>query len=189
MNRSYQARRRAQRRIWHMEKRKKEMREYLVTDKDDLCFPCFVIHSDNVEYLDGILWLDDQVLDDKNMSGHSLGTRRIQSPMNSIYPLRYMIEDITGLMRHRGKFFIDNNGRVFNYEKTETVKIHYHKIRKREKKTTATVLWLKDCPFPFAEKSPPPVEVTWAGVMYRDGLPMAIYDFAEEKQKSTWRKI
>ena len=55
-----------------------------------------------------------------------------------------MIEDITGLMRHRGKFFIDNNGRVFNYEKTETVKIHYHKIRKREKKTTATVLWLKD---------------------------------------------
>ena len=100
-----------------------------------------------------------------------------------------MIEDITGLMRHRGKFFIDNLGKVFNYEKTETVKLQYHKIRKREKKTTATVLWLKDCPFPFAEKSPPSDELTWAGVLYRDGLPMAIYDFAKEKQKATWRKV
>ena len=107
---------------------RKRREEYLVVDKDKLVFPCFVIHSDNVELIDGILWLDDQVLDDKNMSGHTLGIRRIQSPMNSIYPLRYMIEDITGLMRHRGKFFIDNLGKVFNYEKTETVKLQYHKI-------------------------------------------------------------
>ena len=170
-----------------MKKRKKD--SYLVTNKEELRFPCFVIHSDNVELLDGILWLDDQVLDDKNMSGETLGKRRIQSPMNSIYPLRYMIEDITGLMRHRGKHFVDNNGRVFTYEKTETVKLHYHKIRKKEKKTTATVIWLKDCPFPFAEKSPPREELTWAGVLYKDGVPIAIYDFTEEKQKSTWRKI
>ena len=168
---------------------RKRREEYLVVDKDKLVFPCFVIHSDNVELIDGILWLDDQVLDDKNMSGHTLGIRRIQSPMNSIYPLRYMIEDITGLMRHRGKFFIDNLGKVFNYEKTETVKLQYHKIRKREKKSTATVLWLIDCPFPFAEKSPPSDELSWAGVLYRDGLPMAIYDFAKEKQKATWRKV
>ena len=75
----------------------------MVDRKEDLRFPVFVIHSDNVELIDGIIWLDDQVLDDKNMSGDTLGQRRIQSPMNSIYPLRYMIEDITGLMRHRGK--------------------------------------------------------------------------------------
>ena len=187
MNRSFLARQRSQRRIWSMNKKKREA--YLVTRKEDLRYPIYVIHSDNVELLDGIIWLDDQVLDDKNMEGDSLGLRRIQSPMKSIYPLRYMIEDITGLMRHRGKFFIDSDGRVFNYEKTETVKLHYHKIRKREKKTTATVLWLKDCPFPFAEKSPPREELTWAGVLYSQGIPMAIYDFAEEQQKSTWRKI
>ena len=187
MNRSIKARQRAQRRVWSMNKQKRA--KYMVDRKEDLRFPVFVIHSDNVELIDGIIWLDDQVLDDKNMSGETLGQRRIQSPMNSIYPLRYMIEDITGLMRHRGKFFIDSNGMVFNYEKTETVKVHYHKIRKKEKKTTATVLWLKDCPFPFAEKRPPRDELTWAGVLYKEGIPMAIYDFAEEKQKSTWRKI
>ena len=61
--------------------------EFLVTDKKDLVFPIFVLHSDNVELLDGILWLDDQVLDDKNMKGRSLGIRRLQSPMKSLYPL------------------------------------------------------------------------------------------------------
>ena len=82
LNRSYKARQRSQRRIWNMRKRREE---YLVVDKDKLVFPCFVIHSDNVELIDGILWLDDQVLDDKNMSGHTLGIRRIQSPICLLY--------------------------------------------------------------------------------------------------------
>jgi|TARA_R110000851_G_scaffold308583_1_gene467534 hypothetical protein len=160
-----------------------------VTRREDLVFPIYVIHNDNVELLDGILWLEDQVLDDKNMDGHTLGMRRIQTPMKSIYPLRYMIEDETGLMRHRGKTFVDNEGRVFAYEKTEICKVHYHKIKKREKKTVATVLWLKGCPFPFAEKSPPPVELTWAGVLYRRDIPWKIWDFSDKREKSTWRKI
>ena len=139
--------------------------DYQVTSKEELIFPLYIIHSDNIELIDGILWLDDQVLDDKNMDGKTLGRRRIQSPMKSIYPLRYMIEDEIGLMRHRGKTFLDSGGRVFNYEKTETCKLHYNKILNREKKTIATVLWLKDCPVPFAEKSPPSEELTWAGVL------------------------
>ena len=38
-------------------------------EADRIQFPVFVIHTDNVEEIDGILWIDDQVLDDKNMSG------------------------------------------------------------------------------------------------------------------------
>ena len=163
--------------------------EYLITDKDDLEYPLYVIHSDNVDLVDGILWLDDQVLDDRNMVGNSLGRRRLQSPMNSLYNLKYQIEDIRGLMKHRQKTFIDTNGNIFNYEKTDTVQIKYHKIKKREKKEVATVLWLKGCPFPFSEKRPPADEITWAGVMYKNGIPWHIYDFAEEEKKATWRKI
>lgn len=163
--------------------------EERVDSREDLVFPIYVIHSDNVELIDGILWLDDQVLDDKNMEGETLGQRRLQTPMKSIYPLRYMLEDEVAMMRHKRKTFIDNEGRVFSYEKTKTVKIHYHKIRKREKKGVATVLWLKDCPFPFAEKSPPSEELTWAGVMYLEGFPWKIFNFTEERKKSTWRKI
>ena len=163
--------------------------DYLITDKEDLVYPLYVIHSDNVELIDGILWLDDQVLDDKNMFGDTLGMRRLQSPMDSMYKLKYQIEDIRGLMKHRGKTFIDTEGRVFNYEKTEKVEIKYHKIRRKEKKDIATVVWLSGCPFPFSEKSPPADGLTWAGVMYKNGIPWHIYDYAEEQKKATWRKI
>tara|TARA_R100000656_G_scaffold121986_2_gene97312 strand:+ start:2638 stop:3147 length:510 start_codon:yes stop_codon:yes gene_type:complete len=156
---------------------------------DDIEFPIYVIHSDNVEEIDGLLWLDDQVVDDKNMSGETLGKRRLQSPMKSIYPLKYMIEDEIGLMKHRGRNYIDTHGRIINYEKTKTLKLVYHKIRKREKKGIATVIWLKDCPFAFAEKSPPPPDVTWAGLLYDSGIPWKIYDFTKVKKKETWRKI
>ena len=36
-------------------------------------FPVYVVHTDNVELIDGILWVEDQVLDDKNMSGATIG--------------------------------------------------------------------------------------------------------------------
>ena len=60
---------------------------------------------------------------------------------------------------------------------------------KREKKGIATVLWLKDVPFPYAEKSPPNPDLSWAGVLYNRGIPWKIYDFSNEKKKDTWRKI
>lgn len=163
--------------------------DYLVTNREELVFPIFVIHSDNIDYLDGILWLDDQVLDDKNMKGRNLGIRRLQSPMKSLYPLKYMIQDEVSLMKHRAKTFIDSTGRVFHYEKTEKVDIIYHKIVKREKKTLATVIWCKDCPFPFDEKSPPKEEFSWAGVIYRSGIPWKVYEYSETYKKKTWRKI
>ncbi len=179
-------RQRSQRRIYFRSQQMKSTRVYSIKD---LVFPLFVIHTDNTEVIDGILWIDDQVLDDLNMSGETLGARRLQSPMKSIYPLKYMIEDEIGLMKHRGNTFIDNVGNVINYEKTRSLKLKYHKITKREKKGIATVLWLKDVPFPFAEKSPPDIEITWAGVLYDSGIPWKIYEFSDEKKKDTWRKI
>ena len=62
-------------------------------DYSKINFPVFSVHTDNVEFIDGILWIDNQVLDDKYMSGDTLGKRRLQSPMKSLYPLKYMLED------------------------------------------------------------------------------------------------
>jgi len=152
-------------------------------------FPIYVIHSDNVEELDGILWLDDQVLDDKNMQGETLGMRRIQTPMKSIYPLRYMIEDEISMLKHRGTTFIDSKGKIIVKEKNRTAKLIYHKIRKRELKEVATVIWLTGVPFPFVEKRPPPAEYTWAGVLHLSGFPWKVWEYCEEKKKDSWRKV
>ena len=75
---------------------------------DRLKFPIFTVHTDNVEVVDGIMWIENQVLDDRNMSGDTLGKEDLQSPMKSIYPLKSMIRDIVGLLKHQGKHYIDS---------------------------------------------------------------------------------
>ena len=51
----------------------------------NLEFPIFLLDSGNWELADGILFLDGQVLDDRNQSGATLGARRLQSPFNDLY--------------------------------------------------------------------------------------------------------
>ena len=47
-------------------------------------YPVYVIHGEPEE-LDNMLWLNDQVIDDRNMLGETLGLRRLQNPMKSLY--------------------------------------------------------------------------------------------------------
>jgi hypothetical protein len=156
---------------------------------DKIEFPLFVVHTSNVELIDGILWIENQVLDDRNMTGKTLGLRRLQSPMKSIYPLKYMLRDIPSYLNHQGKFYIDSTGYFFVKQKLNKVDLKYHKILRVEKKIIATVLWIKDCPFPFTLERPVPESCTWAGVLYREGIPWVLYDLSTQKEKDTWRKI
>ena len=126
-------------------------------------YPIYII-SEEPEEIDGLLLIGDQIVDDKNMPGETLGLRRLQTPMKSKYPLRYQIDDEIGMMKHRGKHFIDSNGVV-------------------------VVFWFKDVPFPFIEARPPETGMSWAGILYKKGIPWKIWEFCEEKKKDTWRKI
>ena len=42
-------------------------------------FPVFILPNSNWELVDGLLLIDNQVVDDKNMPGASLGIRRLQT--------------------------------------------------------------------------------------------------------------
>ena len=100
---------------------------------DALEFPLFVVHTDNVELIDDILWVEDQVLDDRNMKGDTIGIRRLRSPMKSMYPLKYMVDDIPSLLNHQGKHYIDNSGFFFTKEKKHKVdSVSYTHLRAHE---------------------------------------------------------
>ena len=43
----------------------------------NLDFPLFILGSSNWELVDGLLLLDGELLDDKNMPGDTLGVRRL----------------------------------------------------------------------------------------------------------------
>ena len=156
---------------------------------DKITFPIFTLHTDEILFVDGILWIENQVLDDTNMKGETLGIRRLQSPMTSIYPLKYMLKDIRAYLDHQGKYYIDTTGRFFRKIKTTKVKLKYHKILRVEKKDIASVLWVKDCPFPFTMDRPLAGSEAWAGLLYRKGLPWLLYDTSSKKMKDSWRKI
>ena len=156
---------------------------------DRLKFPIYPIHTDEILSVDGLLWIEDQVLDDRNMKGNTLGLRRLQSPMKSIYPIKYMIQDIPSYLAHQGKFYIDNSGYFFTKEKNTRVDLKYHKIIRVDQKDIASVLWIKDCPFPFTLARPLRKDQSWAGILYRAGVPWLLYDTSAEKKKNTWRKI
>ena len=123
------------------------------------------------------------------MLGTTLGMRRLQSPMKSLYPLKYMLENETDLLHHQGKFYIDSSGVFFIKIKTTNTQLKYHKIMRVDKKITASQLWIKDCPFPFTLKRPLPENASWAGILYKQGIPWILYDLSEEKKKDSWRKI
>lgn len=156
---------------------------------DKIEFPIFVVHTDNIELIDGILWIDNQVLDDLNVEGSTLGKRRLQSPMKSMYPLKYMLNDIKEYLIHQGKHYIDTKGFFWTKEKTKTVPLIYHKIVRVEQKDIVSKLWLSNCPSPFTLARPLHKNFSWAGVLYLKEDDRVIYEFTEKRKKKTWRKI
>ena len=102
---------------------------------DKIKFPVFVLHTDEIMSVDGILWIENQVLDDTNMKGETLGIRRLQTPMTSIYPLKSMIKNIRNYLDHQGKYYIDSRGRWFRKIKSTKAELKYHKIKRVDRKS------------------------------------------------------
>jgi hypothetical protein len=80
-------------------------------------FPIFALPSSNWEEQDGLLYIDNRVVDDRNMSGKTLGRRRLQTPIKDLLPLRGSIAAPVSLIRQtRIKTFIDSAGTPFIYK-------------------------------------------------------------------------
>ena len=48
-----------------------------------LVFPVFLLDSGNWDTSDGLLFIDGEVLDDKNQKRKTLGARRVQTPIRN----------------------------------------------------------------------------------------------------------
>ena len=72
-----------------------------------VAFPAFPLPSSNWEEQDGLLYLDNKLLDDKNMKGKTLGRRRLQTPFKDLIPLKASVTDTIGLIKHGNSAFID----------------------------------------------------------------------------------
>ena len=152
-------------------------------------FPVYVLHNDEVEERDGLLFCDTQIVDDKNVQGKTLGIRRLKTPHKNLYPLKYMLDDFRSMVQHRGNNYIDSRGRYFQYEKTKTIPLDSIEITKVDRKGTASLIWLSKVPFPFTVKRPPATEMKYAQVLMVNNKPSVLWSYSTTKQKRTWRKV
>ena len=157
-------------------------------DTKKLKFPVYRIFSSDWEVADGLLFIEGQVADDRNMPGETLGIRRVQTPYKELYPLKKQINDLNGILKQPTNMFIDSAGRPFIYEKTKLCKLSYYRIRKIDRKETASVLWLKGITAPFIIPRPPEDGMQWAGILHYHGLPWILYEYSESKKPDTRRK-
>jgi len=160
---------------------------YKNTDK--IQFPVFLLDSGNWDSIDGMLFLDNEVLDDKNQIGDTLGARRMQTSHKNLHVLKRMIMSHNGILKQSTKYFIDNKGMPFIYEKTKFAKLQYLKIKEVQLKDTATLIRVKGYNAPFTVPRPPTVGYDWVGILHLNGFPWMIYEYSETKLKDTRKKV
>lgn len=154
-----------------------------------LRFPVYILPSSNWDRHDGLLFFDGKIVDDKNMSGDTIGLRRLQTPYKSLYTLKHQIEDFRGIIKSNEKHFIDTNGTPFIYEKTEFCKLKYYRIKSIVQKDTVSLLKLDGVKQPFVIPRPPASEMRYAGVLHYGTLPWVLYEYSKGRCKDTRRKV
>ena len=150
-------------------------------------FPVYALPSDEVSYRDGLLTYNNQVIDDRNQEGKSIGVRRLASP-HKLLKLRNSVLNLVGLMNCKYKYFIDSKGLCFQYIKTKMCTVESFEIRKKINRETYTLLILKrvNCPFVVSAY---PLGKDWAQVLMFNDLPWKLLGVSEEKLKTSKRKV
>jgi len=152
-------------------------------------FPVYLLPSDNYHIQDGLVYIDNALIDDRNMPGKTLGLRRLQTPQQGLRKLPRAVNDLTGVLKQHTKHFIDSNGAIFTYEKTVNCSLRYKRIKKVERKNVASLLWVEGIRAPFTIPRPPSDGRGWAGVLYLKGNPWKLYEYSTEHKKDTRRKV
>lgn len=158
-------------------------------DFHQLKFPLYILPSDDWYVQDGVLFLQEQVVDERNMPGETLGVRRLQCGRKDLLPLNKAVLDIPDLIHCRTKFFIDNKGTPFIYQKEEMSKLKAYKIKRIEQKEVASLLWVHEWPTPFTIPRPPFGKPQWVRFLHYKNAPWIVYDYLREPVKETYRKV
>ena len=159
-------------------------------DLDAINYPAFLLPSDNWSLVDGLLTVDNYIVDDQNMPGKTLGIRRMMTPFRkSLLPLHKGVMEPRGVVKQVSGPYIANDGRVFTYLKTRVVHLVFKRISKVEQREVASLLWVEGLKKPFTLPRPPPHDVKWAGILYIQGFPWMLYEYSVERPKDARRKI
>jgi hypothetical protein len=134
-----------------------------------------------------------RIVDDKNIPSTSLARRRLVLLKQGVLLKKisraiFFLGDLIKVAKS-STWFIDNNGLVFNYEKSKKATLQFIKINKVIPISTGgAIIELKDIDTRFKCLYMPTANEVYAGVL-KDGLGYILYGFSEIQHKNTWRMI
>lgn len=134
-----------------------------------------------------------RIIDDTNIPGDSLSHRRLRLLMEGVKLFRitnavYFIGDLVKMARP-DVWFIDSNGKIFNYTKSIKARLKFHPISKLlHTKGGGVIVESTDLPTRFKALYMPPNDVKYIGVLHWKQS-LILYGFYHEKHKETWRHI
>lgn len=173
----------------------------------DIHWPVWKIGSKKPEEHDGLVFIvteslkidsavistNYRVIDDKNLQGKTLQERRLQLLKNKsakLYPLRdafYFLGDFIKVAKPK-VWFIDSQGRVFNYKKFTRAKLQFLEIEKIiPSGSFGFIVCLKNG-LRFKVLYKPFSGCKWAGILVVNKMPI-LYGVYVEKHKETWRSV
>ena len=152
-----------------------------------ISFPVYALYSDNFYVRDGLVLLNERVIDDRNQSGDTLGKRRLQTP-HKLVRLSKAYEEFFDIILENSPRYIDSKGGIFSYDKTEWHTVKSVRVKRREVLETHTRLWCWGINFPFILRKPHQGK-GWAEILYLKGRPWKLYGLSEERQADKRRKI
>lgn len=150
-------------------------------------FPVFRI-SDEPVIIDGLVFVDGRVIDDRNIPAETLGQRRLLTS-HELAPIKKMRENIIDLIKEKipvESWYIDRLGKPFKYKRTTRLKIISHKIDKVIYRNTYSIIIVNKVNFPIVLERPP--SGSFAQILYYKEYPWKLYSITDEKQKSTFKK-
>lgn len=135
------------------------------------------------------------ILDDKNLPQESLSLRRMQLaiqdvPLFKISRAIFFLGDLIKLAAPK-VWFIDSNGKVFNYNKTTRAKLKFYKIaRLLPINSGGAIVEAEGISTRFKSLYLPPVELAlnYVGLLHF-GKSLVLYGFYDDKYDDTWRMV
>lgn len=136
-----------------------------------------------------------KVIDDTNMKGDSLATRRLQIRNNGDTPYRlnraiFFLGDFIKMATPK-MWFIDSSGRIFKYSKQTRAKLSYRKVTKLIPiKTGGAIIEVEGLSSRMKALFVPriPKNDLHAGVLFM-GMSPILYGFYDQKHKDSWRMV
>lgn len=150
-------------------------------------YPVFQIDAEPIE-MDGLVYVNGAIVDDRNVSRPTLGERRLLSCQDLLQIKRLRRNEVEVIKdKHTDPIYLDSNGSPFRYERTVYQKLKCHLIKKVIPKNLYSLLILEGINFPIVVERPP-VD-NFARILYYGELPWRLYDYTEVPVKESRKKV